>query len=174
MLPASMADTPYTFEDIAGAGSLLGTGALMLFSDRTSVVSVVRRFTEFYEHESCGKCTPCREGGYWASQVLARIETGTGVMDDLDTLERICGSVAGRSFCALGDALTSPIMSSLQYFRDEYVAHIRRGASPFGVAPRRDVPMLDPAAVAATARERASLAALLSAATSAAGDGSGA
>ncbi len=174
MLPASMADIPYTFEDIAAAGSLLGTGALMLFSDRTSVVSVVRRFTEFYEHESCGKCTPCREGGYWASQVLARIETGSGVMEDLDTLERICGSVAGRSFCALGDALTSPIMSSLKYFRDEYVDHIRKGVSPFGVAPRRDVPMLDPAAVASTARERASLAALLSAATSAAGDGSGA
>jgi NADH-quinone oxidoreductase subunit F len=171
MLPASAVDLPYTFEDIAGAGSLLGTGALMLFSTRTSVVSVVRRFTEFYEHESCGKCTPCREGGYWASQILRRIETGNGVMEDLATLERLCDSIFGRSFCALGDALTSPIASSLKYFRDEYVEHIRRGASPFGVAPERGVPMLAPATVAGTERERRALAAAAGLTAVAAGEG---
>jgi len=158
MLPASAADIPYTFEAIAEAGSLLGTGALMVFSQKTSVVSVVRRFTEFYEHESCGKCTPCREGGYWASQVMARIDTGAGVMEDLQTLEDLCGNIFGRSFCALGDALTSPIVSSLKYFRDEYVEHIRKGVSPFGVTPVRDVPRMDPATVAGTERARAELA----------------
>jgi len=147
ILPASAADTPYTYEDIAAAGSLLGTGALMLYSDKTSVVSVVRRFTEFYEHESCGKCTPCREGGYWASQILARIEGGAGVMDDLDALERLCDSIFGRSFCALGDALTSPIASSLKHFRDEYVELIQRGAGPDGTAPARDVARMDLATV---------------------------
>jgi NADH-quinone oxidoreductase subunit F len=158
MLPASAVDTPYTFEAIAEAGSLLGTGALMIFSDRTSVVSVVRRFSEFYEHESCGKCTPCREGGYWASQILARIEGGAGVMEDLETLERLCASIFGRSFCALGDALTSPIASSLKYFRDEYVSLIQRGVGPLGDAPARDVARMTPATVAGTARYHAAMA----------------
>jgi NADH-quinone oxidoreductase subunit F len=160
ILPASALDTPYTYEDIAAAGSLLGTGALMFYSDQTSVVSVVRRFTEFYEHESCGKCTPCREGGYWASQILARIEGGAGVMEDLETLDRLCDSIFGRSFCALGDALTSPIASSLKYFRDEYVDCIQRGVGPTGTAPARDVPRMEPATVSGTARYRAELAAL--------------
>ena len=164
ILPASALDTPYTYEDISAAGSLLGTGALMFYSDQTSVVSVVRRFTEFYEHESCGKCTPCREGGYWASQILARIEGGAGVMEDLETLERLCDSIFGRSFCALGDALTSPIASSLKYFRDEYVDCIQRGVGPSGTAPARDVPRMEPATVSGTARYRAELAALAAAA----------
>ena len=139
LLPASAADTAYTFEDIQEAGSLLGTGALMIYSDKTSVVSVVRRFTEFYEHESCGKCTPCREGGYWLSQIYQRIDTGSGRMEDLELLEDICDNIFGRAFCALADGMTSPITASLKYFRDEYVEHIRRGASPFGVEPRRDI-----------------------------------
>ncbi len=138
ILPASAGSVPYTFEDIMEAGSLLGTGALMIYSDRTSVVSTVRRFTEFYEHESCGKCTPCREGGYWLSQILRRIETGNGRMDDLDLLQDVCDNIFGRSFCALGDGMTSPIVSSLEHFRDEYVEHIKQGRSPFGVEPRRD------------------------------------
>jgi len=160
ILPASAADTSFTYEDIAAAGSLLGTGALMLFSQQTSVVSVVRRFTEFYEHESCGKCTPCREGGYWASQVLARIEGGAGTMDDLDTLERLCESIFGRSFCALGDALTTPIASSLKHFRQEYIDLIQRGVGPDGTAPARDVQRMDLATVSGTARYRAELASL--------------
>jgi len=164
ILPASAADTAFTYEDIVAAGSLLGTGALMLYSDRTSVVSVVRRFTEFYEHESCGKCTPCREGGYWASQILARIEGGAGVMEDLEALERLCESIFGRSFCALGDALTTPIASSLKHFRHEYVEMIQRGVGPGGTAPARDVARMDLATVSGTARYRAELAALAAAA----------
>jgi NADH-quinone oxidoreductase subunit F len=167
MLPASAVDTPYTYEDIAAAGSLLGTGALMFYSDQTSVVSVVRRFTEFYEHESCGKCTPCREGGYWASQILARIEGGAGAMDDLEALERLCDSIFGRSFCALGDALTSPIASSLKYFRDEYVELIQRGVGPDGTAPARDVARMDLATVSGTVRYRTELAALAASAVTA-------
>ncbi len=139
LLPADAADTPYTFEDIQEAGSLLGTGALMVYSDQTSVVSVVRRFTEFYEHESCGKCTPCREGGYWLSQIYQRIDTGNGRMEDLDLLEDLCDNIFGRAFCALADGMVSPIVASLKYFRDEYVEHIRQGRSPYGVEPRRDI-----------------------------------
>ncbi|MEX0952297.1 MAG: NADH-quinone oxidoreductase subunit NuoF [Nitriliruptoraceae bacterium] len=143
MLPADQVDLPYTFEDIQEAGSLLGTGALMLYSDQTCVVDTVWRFTQFYEHESCGKCTPCREGSMWLSQIYRRIETGSGRMEDLDLLEDLCANIFGRVFCALGDGMTSPIVSSLTYFRDDYVEHIRRGRCPLGATePRRDVPML--------------------------------
>jgi NADH-quinone oxidoreductase subunit F len=143
LLPAAAIDTPYTFEDIAEQGSMLGTGAVMIYSDRVCVVDTVLRFTEFYEHESCGKCTPCREGGYWLSQILRRIETGTGREEDLALLEDICGNIFGRSFCALGDGMTSPIVASLKHFRDEYVEHLRQGRCPLGTSePRRDIPML--------------------------------
>jgi NADH-quinone oxidoreductase subunit F len=143
LLPASAIDTPYTFEDIAEQGSMLGTGAVMIYSDQVCVVDTVLRFTEFYEHESCGKCTPCREGGYWLSQILRRIETGTGRDEDLALLEDICGNIFGRSFCALGDGMTSPIVASLKHFRDEYVEHLRQGRCPLGTSePRRDIPML--------------------------------
>jgi NADH-quinone oxidoreductase subunit F len=140
MLPASMIDLPYTFEAIQEAGSMLGTGAVMIYSDQVCVVDTVLRFTEFYEHESCGKCTPCREGGYWLSQILRRIETGNGREADLDLLLDLCDNIFGRSFCALGDGMTSPIVSSLRYFRDEYEEHLRQGRCPFGTTePRRDL-----------------------------------
>jgi NADH-quinone oxidoreductase subunit F len=143
LLPASAIDVPYTFEDIAEQGSMLGTGAVMIYSDQVCVVDTVLRFTEFYEHESCGKCTPCREGGYWLSQILRRIETGTGREEDLTLLEDICGNILGRSFCAFGDGMTSPITASLQQFRAEYVEHLRQGRCPLGTSePRRDIPML--------------------------------
>ncbi|MEY3019169.1 MAG: oxidoreductase (quinone) subunit [Actinomycetota bacterium] len=145
MLTAEHLDLPYTFEDIQGAGSLLGTGALMVYSERTCVVDVTLRFTEFYEHESCGKCTPCREGGFWLSQILRRIETGNGRREDLDLLLELCGNIFGRSFCALGDGMTSPIVSSLTHFREDYEAHVRLGRCPLGVTPpRRDLPTLEP------------------------------
>ena len=145
MLTAEHLDLPYTFEDIQGAGSLLGTGALMVYSERTCVVDVTLRFTEFYEHESCGKCTPCREGGFWLSQILRRIETGNGRTEDLDLLEELCGNIFGRSFCALGDGMTSPIVSSLKHFRPDYEAHVRLGRCPLGATPpRRDLPTLEP------------------------------
>jgi NADH-quinone oxidoreductase subunit F len=144
LLPAAKAEVPYTYEDIADAGSMLGTGALMVYSDQTCVVDAVLRWTEFYEHESCGKCTPCREGGYWLSQILRRIETGMGRTADLELLEDLCGNILGRSFCALGDGMTSPITSSLQYFREEYLEHVRQGRCPLGVTPpRRDLPVLE-------------------------------
>ncbi len=127
ILTADHADVTYDFEAIAEAGSLLGTGALMVHSDKTSVVETVYRYTKFYEHESCGKCTPCREGGYWLSQILKRILDGEGRMEDLDLMQDLCDNIFGRSFCALGDALTSPIGSSLKYFRHEYEDLITRG-----------------------------------------------
>ena len=127
IMTAAQVDTAYTYEAISDEGSLLGAGALMVFSDRTSVVETVYRYTKFYEHESCGKCTPCREGGYWLSQVLRRILDGKGREQDLVVLQDVCDNIFGRSFCGLGDAMTSPIVSSLKHFRGEYEHLLRSG-----------------------------------------------
>jgi NADH-quinone oxidoreductase subunit F len=124
-------DIPLDFEQVAAAGSMLGTRALQIFDDTTCVVRAVLRWTEFYKHESCGKCTPCREGTYWLVQVLKRLEEGNGSEADLDKLLDICDNILGRSFCALGDGATSPITSSVQYFREEYLAHLRHAGCPF-------------------------------------------
>ncbi len=115
-------DVPLDFESTMAAGSMLGTRALQVFDDTTSVVRAVLRWTEFYAHESCGKCTPCREGTYWMVQILRRIEAGKGTTEDIDTLLDTCDNILGRSFCALGDGATSPITSAVQYFRSEFEA----------------------------------------------------
>ena len=127
-------DVPLDFEGIGEAGSMLGTRALQLFDDSTCVVRAVLRWTEFYKHESCGKCTPCREGTWWLVQVLGRLEKGEGTEDDLDLLLDQCDNIMGRSFCALADGAVAPISSSIEYFRDEYLAHFRNGGCPFDPA----------------------------------------
>ncbi|HNM96807.1 MAG TPA: NADH-quinone oxidoreductase subunit NuoF, partial [Marmoricola sp.] len=127
-------DMPLDFESVGAAGSMLGTRALQLFDETTCVVRAVLRWTEFYKHESCGKCTPCREGTWWLVQTLAKLEKGQGNEADLDQLLDICDNILGRSFCALGDGATSPISSSIKYFRDEYLAHLEQGGCPFDPA----------------------------------------
>jgi NADH-quinone oxidoreductase subunit F len=127
-------DVPLDYESVAAAGSMLGTRSLQIFDDTTCVVRVVLRWLEFYEHESCGKCTPCREGTYWLVQLLEQLEHGQGSEADLDKLLDICDNVVGRSFCALGDSVGAPIGSSIRYFRDEYIEHQRRGGCPFDPA----------------------------------------
>jgi NADH-quinone oxidoreductase subunit F len=127
-------DVPLSYEGIAGAGSMLGTKALQIFDETTCVVRAVLRWTEFYAHESCGKCTPCREGTYWLVQILRRLENGAGDEEDLEKLLDICDNIMGRAFCALGDGATAPITSSLQYFRQEYIDHFEHGGCPFDPA----------------------------------------
>jgi NADH-quinone oxidoreductase subunit F len=127
-------DVPLDFEGVGAVGSMLGTRALQIFDETTCVVRAVLRWTEFYKHESCGKCTPCREGTWWLVQTLARLEKGEGQESDLDLLLDQCDNILGRSFCALGDGATSPISSSIKYFRDEYLAHLTHGGCPFDPA----------------------------------------
>lgn len=115
-------DIPLDFDSVAAAGSMLGTRALQVFDETVSVVRVVSRWTDFYRHESCGKCTPCREGTWWLKQIMERLEVGQGHEGDVDKLLDICDNILGRSFCALGDAATTPISSGIKHFREEFEA----------------------------------------------------
>lgn len=115
-------DVPLDYESVGAAGSMLATRALQVFDETTSVVRVIARWTEFYQHESCGKCTPCREGTYWLKQIMFRLEKGQGLPGDVDLLDEIAHNIFGRSFCALGDAAATPIMSGTKKFRDEFEA----------------------------------------------------
>jgi NADH-quinone oxidoreductase subunit F len=127
-------DVPLDFEDVGAAGSMLGTRALQIFDDTTCVVRATLRWTEFYQHESCGKCTPCREGTFWMVRVLERLERGEGTDEDLDKLLDICDNIMGRSFCPFADGAISPVVSSIKYFRDEFIEHAKHGGCPFDPA----------------------------------------
>ena len=139
LLTAEHYDVGMDFESVAEAGSLLGTTAMMMYSDRTSVVDAVLNWTRFYEHESCGKCTPCREGTFWLSQILERILTGNGRHEDIDLLDQVCDNIFGRAFCALGDGATSSVKSSIAYFRHEYEYLIEHRRLPENMEPHAGV-----------------------------------
>jgi NADH-quinone oxidoreductase subunit F len=135
LFTAEHLDVPLDFDSTVKAGSMLGTSAMMIFDEGDSVVRAVLKWTQFYEHESCGKCTPCREGTYWLAQILERILHGGGTEEDLDTLLDASDNILGRSFCALGDGAASPVMSSIQYFRNEYLDLIAGAAAPADETP---------------------------------------
>ena len=134
ILTAEHLDIPLDYEGVGAAGSMLGTKALQVFDETTCVLRAVLRWTEFYKHESCGKCTPCREGTWWLVQALERLESGDGSEADLEMLLDVCDNIVGRAFCALGDGAAAPITSSIQYFREEYLDHFERGGCPFDPA----------------------------------------
>lgn len=113
-------DLVLDYESVGEAGSMLGTRALQIFDETTSVVRCVARWTDFYQHESCGKCTPCREGTFWMKQILHRLEAGQGSESDVDLLLDVAGNIDGRSFCALGDASAAPVKSAIAHFREEF------------------------------------------------------
>ncbi len=122
LLTADHLDTPLTYEDMVEAGSMLGTGTPMVFDETTSVVKAITRWLEFYKHESCGKCTPCREGTYWITGTLEKFQGGFAEEREVDELVELCNQIMGRSFCALGDAAATPYPGALKYFRDEFTA----------------------------------------------------
>ena len=125
VLPAEvMMRTDMDYDSIAKAGSMLGSGAVIVMGDRTCRVRALERLSYFYFEESCGQCTPCREGTGWLYRVVNRIENGQGKMEDLALLDNVADNIAGRTICALGDAAALPVKSFLKHFRDEFVHHI--------------------------------------------------
>jgi NADH-quinone oxidoreductase subunit F len=120
-------DTEASFDAIQKAGSLLGSAAIIVLDDTTCMVWLAENLLHFYRHESCGKCTPCREGTDWLHKILRRIEAGEGEMRDLDLLASISGNIAGKTLCAFGDAAVTPVLTTLKHFRHEYEAHIKEG-----------------------------------------------
>ncbi len=122
-------DVKLDFEAMAQAGSMLGSGGVTVMEEGTSMVWAATRLMEFFYHESCGKCSPCREGSAWLVQTMHRILAKRGRADDLDTLTDLCKNIAGRTVCAFGDAEVAPIMSTLQYWRHEYEELIQQAES---------------------------------------------
>jgi NADH-quinone oxidoreductase subunit F len=124
VLTSQSLDVKMDFESLFEAGSLLGSGAVIVMDETACMVRVAYRLSKFYEHESCGKCVPCREGTRWIRMILERIENGRGRQEDIDLLLDICSNIAGKTVCPMGDAAVVPIMSTIEKFREEYEYHI--------------------------------------------------
>ena len=145
LLPASQVDTGLDYEAMNAVGTFLGSGGVIVIDEGTCIVDALWNITRFYEHESCGKCTPCREGTYWMSEVLERLEHGKGKLADIALLGDLADNILGKSFCALGDAAAMPVQGALKHFRAEFEHHVthksclanRRRAEILGAAGAR-------------------------------------
>jgi NADH-quinone oxidoreductase subunit F len=131
VLTATEVDTPLDFDSMAAAGTMLGSGAVIVIDDRCCMVQLGLRVAQFYMHESCGKCTPCREGTRWMVQLLHKIEEGDATQGELDVLLNVCDRILGNCLCPLGDAAALPVASYVARFREEYQRHIDEGGCPF-------------------------------------------
>jgi NADH-quinone oxidoreductase subunit F len=132
VLTAADVDAALDFDSMAAAGTMLGSGAVIVIDDRCCMVQLGLRVAQFYMHESCGKCTPCREGTRWMVQLLRKIEDGEATQGELDVLLNVCDRILGNCLCPLGDAAAMPVASYVARFRDEYQRHIDEGGCPFG------------------------------------------
>ncbi|HXV97198.1 MAG TPA: NADH-ubiquinone oxidoreductase-F iron-sulfur binding region domain-containing protein, partial [Anaerolineae bacterium] len=126
ILTADKIDTPLDYESVQAAGSMLGSASFIILDETVDIVWATAKMTHFFKHESCGKCSPCREGTYWLEQVLKRIRSGQGTMDDVNLLTDITDQMAGNCFCLLGDFATSSINSSMAHFKDEYIRLVQQ------------------------------------------------
>ena len=125
MLTADEIDVAMDFDSLAKAGSMMGSAGTIVMDDSTCMVWMAQRLTYFYKHESCGKCSPCREGTGWMLRLLTKIEEGQATEKDLDFLWTVCDSIGGKTLCPFGDAAIAPPQSTLKKFRDEYDYHVR-------------------------------------------------
>jgi NADH-quinone oxidoreductase subunit F len=130
ILPADKVDTALTFEDIAKAGSMLGSGAVIVMDETTCIVRMAQVLAKFYAHESCGWCVPCREGTSWLKKIFNRYHGGFGRREDIDLLDSVARKILGHTHCPLGDAAAMPVMSAIQHFRPEFEEHLKLGACP--------------------------------------------
>ena len=131
LLPEQI-DIPASFDAVAKAGSMLGSAAIVVLDETTCMVWLARNLLAFYSHESCGKCTPCREGADWLLKLLTRIEAGEGQMKDIDLLLDVSRNIGGKTLCPFGDAEIAPVVSTIRHFRAEYEAHVREGRCTLG------------------------------------------
>ncbi|MBV7520468.1 NADH-quinone oxidoreductase subunit NuoF [Ensifer sp. ENS12] len=131
VIPEPGLDIGMDFDSLAAAGTMLGSAGVIVVDDTTCMVKVATRIIEFFHHESCGKCTPCREGLNWVVKVLRRIEAGEGAPGDMEQLDMLCKGIFGNTFCALGDGAAMGLRASLAHFREEFVAHIEERKCPF-------------------------------------------
>jgi NADH-quinone oxidoreductase subunit F len=122
-------DTVYAYDELAAAGTMLGSGAIIVVDDRHSVVDVAVKTASFYKHESCGKCTPCREGTSWTTKMLQRIQAGEATPMDLDVISSVCEQIMGNCLCVLGDAMAMPVASMVTKFRPQFEQHLERARS---------------------------------------------
>jgi NADH-quinone oxidoreductase subunit F len=141
LLPDQL-DVPASFDGVAKAGSMLGSAGMIVMDETTCMVWAAQNLLYFYRHESCGKCTPCREGGDWLFKLLQKIERGDGEMRDLDLLQSIAGNITGKTLCAFGDAAATPVLTTIKTFRAEYEAHIREGRCTVPADWRASAPVL--------------------------------
>jgi NADH-quinone oxidoreductase subunit F len=154
-------DLPYDFDSLAKAGSMLGSGSIIIIDDSISIVDVALKTAKFYRHESCGKCTPCREGTNWTVRMLERIQTGEATPMDLDIMASVQEQIIGNCLCVLGDSMAMPIGAMIKHFRDEFEAHIEQARERNGLGaaiPQVNrgrqagpYPMADPADIDPTA-----------------------
>ena len=131
ILPAEQADLVMDFDSCTAAGSMLGSSAVIVMDETTCMVGAALRMSEFYREESCGKCTPCREGTYWLVQILERLEHGEGRLEDIELVANVANNIAGKSFCLLGDSAAPCIVSGIKHWRAEYEAHVTQHRCPF-------------------------------------------
>ena len=132
-IPASLIDTPIDYDNLVAIGSMMGSGGLIIMDEDTCMVDIAKFFLEFTVDESCGKCAPCRIGTRRLLEILDKITHGEGEMEDIDRLEELAAFIKSSSLCALGQSAPNPVLSTLRYFRDEYVAHVRDKKCPAGV-----------------------------------------
>jgi NADH-quinone oxidoreductase subunit F len=138
ILTADEIDVGYDFDSLAQLRTAMGSAGIIVLDDRCCIVQLGIRFSEFYEHESCGKCTPCREGTRWLTAILRKLEDGRATQSDLDLLLDVCDRINGKCLCPLGDSDAIIVASYVAKFRDEFVAHIEQGGCPFGGASSLD------------------------------------
>ena len=135
-IPASLIDTPIDYDNLLAIGSMMGSGGLIVMDEDNCMVDIAKFFLEFTVDESCGKCVPCRTGTRRLLEILEKITSGNGEMEDLDKLEELCNYIKSTSLCGLGQTAPNPVVSTLRYFRDEYIAHIVDKKCPAGVCKK--------------------------------------
>ena len=143
-IPASELDIKIDFDNLAAIGAMMGSGGMIVMDDTTCMVDIAKFFLEFTVDESCGKCTPCRVGTRRLLEILEKITSGNGTMEDIDRMEELCYYLKENSLCALGQTAPNPVLSTLKYFRDEYIAHVKDKHCPAGVCKALTNYVIDP------------------------------